>query len=87
MTPDDHDGGPWLHVRLYSSDGRIEELKEALEVTTHPEIARRTEDQHLHFIFTGLVDADGFAVYQQTNLVPDNHVRNRPKDHMSAGLW
>ena len=62
MTTDDSNR---LRVRLYWSDGRVEELKQSLDVTEQPRIARNSNGRHLHFAFTGVIDADGFAVYEQ----------------------
>lgn len=52
-------------VRLYWIDGRVEEPRQMLDVAAQPQIVRRTEGRHLHFAFTGLIDTDGFAVYEE----------------------
>jgi hypothetical protein len=52
-------------VRLYWADGRVEELKERLDVMAQPQIVRRTDGRHVHFAFTGVIDAHGFAVYEE----------------------
>ena len=52
-------------VRLYWTDGRIEEPRQMLDVLAQPQLVRRTEGRHLHFVFTGVIDRDGFAVYEE----------------------
>jgi hypothetical protein len=37
----------------------------ALEVMAQPQIVRRTNGRHVHFGFTGVIDGDGFAVYEE----------------------
>src|SRR4051812_36334781 len=54
-----------LHARLYWSDGRVEEPRQVIDVNAQPQIVRRTEGQDLHFVFTGVIDTDGFAVYEE----------------------
>jgi len=36
-----------------------------VDVTTQPQLVRRTEGRHLHIAFDGVFDADGFAVYEE----------------------
>jgi hypothetical protein len=52
-------------VRLYWTDGRVEEPRQILDVLAQPQLVRRTDGRHLHFAFTGVIDADGFAVYEE----------------------
>jgi hypothetical protein len=61
MTTDDRR----LAARLYWNDGRVEDLKQPLDATEQPHITRNTNGRHLHFAFTGVIDADGFAVYEE----------------------
>src|SRR3954464_13362733 len=62
-----------LRVRLYWADGRVEEPRQALDVMTQAQIVRRSGERHLHlhFTFTGVIDADGFAVYEES---PDDRI-------------
>jgi hypothetical protein len=59
------DHGDRLPVRLYWSDGRVEDAKDTLDVSAHPRIVRRSGGRHVPFVFTGIIDADGFAVYEE----------------------
>ena len=64
--------GGQQRVRLYWTDGRVEEPRQTLDVTAQPQIARRTDGRHLHFSFTGKIDGDGFAVYEEQPDLPDD---------------
>ena len=68
-------------IRLYWFDGRIEELKQPLDPAVHPEIIRRSREHHIHFAFTGHIDADGFAVYEEQRLGDDTHPGLPARDH------
>jgi hypothetical protein len=46
---------------------------QALNVIAQPQLVRRAEGRHLHFAFTGVIDADGFAVYEELPPSPDDH--------------
>jgi hypothetical protein len=59
-------------VRLYWADGRVEEPRQTLDVAAQPQLVRRTEGRSLHFTFTGTMDADGFAVYEEEAERPDD---------------
>ena len=52
-------------VRLYWADGRVEEPRQTLDVLAQPQIVRRTEGRDLLFVFSGVIDADGFGVYEE----------------------
>src|SRR4051812_9232661 len=54
-----------LRVRLYWADGRVEEPRQTFDLLAQPQLVRRTDKRHLHFVFTGVIDADGFAVYEE----------------------
>ena len=73
----DHQTG----IRLYWFDGRIEELKQPLDPAVHPEIIRRSGEHHVHFAFTGHVDADGFAVYEEQSIAEDTHTGLPARDN------
>jgi hypothetical protein len=70
-----------IRIRLYWFDGRIEELKQPLDPAVHPEIIRRSGEHHIHFAFTGHIDADGFAVYEEHGIAEDPHSRLPGRDH------
>ena len=51
-----------MRVRLYWQDGRVEELKKAVDAsTTH--VVRQSEDGLHHFIFAEEIDDEGFAIF------------------------
>jgi hypothetical protein len=64
--------GHRLRVRLYWTDGRVEEPRQTLDVVAQPQLVRRTQGRQLHFAFTGVVDADGFAVFEEQVEPPDD---------------
>ena len=57
-------------VRLCWTDGRVQEPRQTLDVLAQPQIVRRTEGRDLHFVFSGVIDADGFGVYEELPDLP-----------------
>jgi hypothetical protein len=53
-----------MPVRLYWTDGRVEDLKREI-VTGTTLVVRNVEGGHRHFLFAGEFDNDGFAVFTE----------------------
>jgi len=47
-------------------------VKDAFDVTARPRIARHSGGRYLPFVFTGVIDAEGFAVYDEQPDPPDD---------------
>lgn len=58
-----------MRVRLYWQDGRVEELKKAVDgSTTH--VVRQSEDGMHHFTFAEEIDDEGFAIFWEDEEAP-----------------